>query len=77
MEIRNSKPAFGGRLKTPDYYENLNSILRVLREHSTLRTIARTLNEQLLTTPSGKPWNRSRVSAYLKANDINSTNEKE
>jgi hypothetical protein len=77
MLIRNASPAFGGRLKSPDYYEQVNSIIRVLRGHSTLRVIAQHLNEQLFTTPSGKPWDRSRVSAYLKANDINETNEKE
>lgn len=75
MEIRNAPPVFGGRLKTPEYYEQVNSILRVLRGHSTLRTIAQALNQQLFTTPTGKPWDRSRVSSYLKSNDIDATNK--
>jgi hypothetical protein len=35
------------------------------------------LNANHFTTPSGLPWTRDRLSAYLKGNDINSTNEKE
>jgi hypothetical protein len=77
MQIRNEKPAFGGRLKTPEYYRELNSVIRVLRDHSTLRTIASHLNAQRFTTPSGMDWDRVRLSAYLKTNDINATNDKE
>jgi hypothetical protein len=71
MVIQNAAPAFGGRLKSPDFYREVNSILRVLRGHSTLRVMAHHLNEQGFTTPSGMRWDRSRVSAYLKQNDIN------
>lgn len=77
MRVENAKPAFGGRLKTPDWYASLNSVIRVLRDHSTLRTICQHLNANHFTTPSGLPWTRDRLSAYLKGNDINSTNEKE
>lgn len=75
MRIQNAKPAFGGRHKTPDWYEQVNSVIRVLREHSTLRVIANHLNAQLFTTPSGLEWNRERLAAYLKTSNINSTNE--
>lgn len=75
MRIENAKPAFGGRLKTPDFYRDLNSVIRVLRDHSTLRVICDHLNAQLFTTPRGLSWTRDRLSAYLKQNDINATNE--
>lgn len=74
MLIQNAVPAFGGRLKTDDYYSQVNSIVRVLRGYSTLRTIADALNAQLFTTPSGREWNRDRLASYLKTNDINATN---
>ncbi|WP_156885829.1 recombinase family protein [Massilia niastensis] len=70
MRIENARPEFGGRLKSPEYYEQVNSVIRVLREHSTLRVISNHLNAQLFKTPSGKEWNRERLSAYLKSNDI-------
>lgn len=73
MRIQNAKPAFGGRRKTPEFYESVNSICRTLREYSTLRTICRHLNEQNFTTPAGLPWTRDRLSAYLRQNDINET----
>lgn len=71
MRIENARPAFGGRLKTPDFYRDLNSVIRVLRDHSTLRTICNHLNANHFTTPTGLEWTRDRLSAYLKANDIN------
>jgi hypothetical protein len=77
MQIRNASPAFGGRLKTPEFYQEVNSVIRVLRDHSTLRVISNHLNAQKFTTPSGKEWNRVRLSAYLKTNDINATNSDE
>lgn len=75
MRIENARPKFGGRLKTQDYYRDLNSVVRVLRDHSTLRVICDHLNAQLFTTPTGLRWTRDRLSAYLKANDINTTKE--
>ncbi|GAB3374270.1 hypothetical protein GCM10027317_13910 [Massilia agri] len=74
MRVENARPQFGGRLKSPEYYEQVNSICRVLREYSTLRTIADALNSQHFTTPAGMEWNRHRLSAYLKTNDINKGN---
>lgn len=73
MVIQNNKPQFGGRRKTPDWYLQVNSVIRTLREYSTLRTICVHLNAQNFTTPSGLPWTRDRLSAYLKTNDINKT----
>lgn len=74
MLIQNAVPKFGGRLKTDDYYQNLNSTIRVLRGYSTLRTIANHLNAQLFTTPSGKDWTRDRLASYIKTNNITKGN---
>jgi len=70
MAIQNALPAFGGRLKTDEYYLQVNQIINVLRGHSTLRVIAQHLNDQHFTTPSGRAWNRMRLSSYLKTNDL-------
>ncbi len=70
MLIQNAVPVFGGRLKTDDYYRQVNGIIRVLRGRSTLRTISNTLNSQNFTTPGGLEWNRERLSSYLKTNNI-------
>jgi hypothetical protein len=51
---------------TDDYYVAVNSIVSVLREHSTLAVISDHLNAQKFKTPSGLDWNRDRLSSYLK-----------
>ena len=72
MSVQNARPTFGGRLKTPQYYSEINGVLRVLRPYSTLAVMAQHLNSQGWKTPTDKPWTRSLVSQYLKNNDINS-----
>lgn len=58
-------PRFGGPRNVPSYYSDLNSIVRVLRPVSTLRTIATHLNVQGFQTPSGLEWTRERLANYL------------
>ena len=70
MLIQNAVPKFGGRKKPDEYYMQVNSIIRVLRGYSTLRTIADALNAQQFKTPSDKEWNRDRLASYLKTNKI-------
>jgi len=74
MAIANAKPQFGGRRKTSDYYKAVNAIIAVLREHSTLKTIAEHLTAQNFRTPTDKPWTRDRLATYLQTNKINPAN---
>ena len=71
MPVVPAVPAFGKPLNAPSYYEAVNSIIRVLRPHSTLRTIANHLNAQCFKTPSGMDWNRMHVANYLRNRNIN------
>lgn len=71
MVIQNRRPAFGGKLKTDDYYTQVNAIIAVLRDHSTLRVIASHLTAQGFTTPTGLSWSRNRLATYLKQNKTN------
>lgn len=70
MSIR---PTFGGALQTPTYYEAISVICTVLREYSTLNTIAGHLTAQGFLSPSGKPWNKSRVATFLRSPYYNPT----
>lgn len=71
MVIQNAAPGFGSKLKTEDYYSQVQAIIAVLRGHSTLRTIASHLTAQGFTTPSGLAWTRDRLATFLKQNKIN------
>lgn len=62
----NAVPGFGAKLKTPEFYQAVNSILAVLRPVASLRVMADALNRAGLTTASGLEWNRLRVSNYLR-----------
>ena len=70
MSATNAIPAFGGRLKTPEYYTAISNIVRILKGKSTLRTISQHLNSQGFTTPTGLPFNRDRLVRYIKSNPI-------
>ena len=60
-------PKFGGKRFTNDYYVDVANIVKLLKPTATLATIATALNEASFTTPSGKEWNRKRVSAFLRS----------
>ncbi len=77
MRVNNAIPGFGKQLRTPDFYAIVDSIIAVLRPHSTLRTIAMHLNSQKLPTASGMEWNRERVSQYIRHRKLNATTDKE
>jgi hypothetical protein len=66
MLMQNQQPAFGGKLKTPAFYDAVNSCIRVLRPYSTLRTIANHLNSVGLKTATGLIWNRERLANYIR-----------
>jgi hypothetical protein len=59
-------PRFGAPRNTPEYYAAVNNIVKLLKPAATLATIATALNAASFTTPTGKEWNRKRVSDYLR-----------
>lgn len=65
------KPTFGGRLQAPDFYIAVSNIVAVLRDYSTLTTIAGHLNAQGFQSPSGKPWNKTRVANFVRSRHYN------
>lgn len=73
MPNQAAPPAFGKQLRTPDFYEQCDDIVRALRPMSTLRTIANHLNSLGIRTASGLEWNRERVSQYVRHRGIKST----
>jgi len=70
MQATFIKPAFGGRLQPDSYYESINGILRTLKPYATLRIMADKLNSCGFTTPSGKIWDRQKVSTYMRKRAI-------
>jgi hypothetical protein len=68
MAVQIASPAFGGKLKTDEYYIQVRDIIRVMHGYSTLRRIALTLNEQGFTTPTGLPFTRDRLATFMKQN---------
>ncbi|WP_409519326.1 recombinase family protein [Massilia sp.] len=61
------RPRFGGPLQSPEYYAAVSVICNTLREYSTLAVIASHLTAQGLLSPSGKPFNKSRVATFLRS----------
>ncbi|WP_313034077.1 recombinase family protein [Massilia alkalitolerans] len=61
------KPRFGGPLQAPAYYEAVSSIISVLRDYSTLKTISEHLTAQGFLSPSGKPFNKQRVANFIRS----------
>lgn len=70
MDATNAVPAFGGRRKTEEYYATVSGIIRILRNKAPLSVIATHLNSQGLTTPTGLPFTRDRLTRYIKSNTI-------
>jgi hypothetical protein len=59
-------PRFGGKLKQPAYYASVLQVIQTLRPMATLRTVANALNSAGFVTPSGLPFTRDRVQAFLR-----------
>lgn len=57
---------FGGKRFTSEYYTAVTAICKLLKPTASLATIASALNDASFTTPSGKEWNRKRVSDFLR-----------
>lgn len=64
--MENAKPTFSGRKKVPLFYEMISTVINAHRDKSTLQTIADLLNAQHLYTASDLPWNRKRVSNFIR-----------
>jgi len=59
-------PRFSGKLNVPAYYTAVLQVINTLRPLATLRTVATALNSAGFTTPSGLPFTRDRVQAFLR-----------
>jgi hypothetical protein len=57
---------FGGKRFTTQYYTAVTAICKLLKPTATLAVIAKALNDASFTTPTGKEWNRKRVSDFLR-----------
>lgn len=66
MSEQDTKPGFGARLKTEDYYTQVNAIIGTLRYKASQRVIAEHLNRQGFSTPRSLPWDRQRLANYLR-----------
>ena len=71
MPVTPVRPRFGGPLQNPDYYLSISAICNVLREFSTLKTIAQHLTAQGFLSPSGREWNKSRLVSFLRSPHYN------
>ena len=68
-----AKPTFGGPLMPSLYYEQVSSIIRVLRPHSSLRVIAAHLTSNGFRSPSGLPWCRMKVFNFIRSPQFKAT----
>jgi hypothetical protein len=67
MSALHAPPTFGGKLNNDAYYEAVGNIIKALRPASKLRTIAEHLTAAGFLTPSGLPWNRRRLSDFIRS----------
>lgn len=61
------RPRFGGAKQDAGFYVAVSNIINGLREHSTLTIIASHLSAQGFLSPSGMPFNKSRVATFLRS----------
>lgn len=59
-------PRFGGKRNLPAYYSSVLQVINTLRPMATLRSVATALNAAGFVTPSGLPFTRDRVQAFLR-----------
>lgn len=71
LERFQTRPRFGGKLLSAEFYSQLDSVILSMRPHTTQRAIANRLNELSLTTPTGLPFNRNRLAAYIRNAKLN------
>lgn len=62
-----ASPGFGTPKQLPTYYQQVSSIVSVLKPYSTLRVIACHLTAQGFTTPMGKAWCRQSVANFIRS----------
>ena len=60
------QPTFGARHQDAAYYLSVFDIIDIFRLTSTLREMADSLNLLGLSTPTGLPWTRTRVSNFIR-----------
>lgn len=72
MDFYNSMaaPSFHGKLRTPEFYTAISSVIKANGRMTTLRKHAERLNQLGLTTPSGLVWNRDRVRNFIKNTNL-------
>jgi hypothetical protein len=70
MSTLHAPPVFGGKLNNNRYYEAVASTIKALRPVSSLRAIANHLTTAGYLTPTGLPWNRRRVSDFIRNTTI-------
>ncbi|MQA37849.1 hypothetical protein [Rugamonas aquatica] len=66
MPALQAPPTFGGKLNNDRYYEAVMNTINALRPASSLRAIANHLTAAGFLTPTGLPWNRLRVAAFIR-----------
>jgi len=71
MPVMPVRPRFGGPLQNPDYYLAVSAVCNVLREYSTIATMAAHLTAQGFRSPSGREWNKSRLVSFLRSRHYN------
>jgi len=70
MDATIALPAFHAKLRTPEFYATITSIIRAGGRITRLRAHAERLNALGLTTPSGLPWNKERVRNYIRNTNL-------
>ena len=70
MHATNARPAFGGKLKLPDYYVRTRAFIESLRPTTTLRGIAGLLNKNGYRTPKDLPWDRQGVANFIRNSSV-------
>jgi hypothetical protein len=70
MSVTCMRPRFGGKVRPDFYYEQVNSVIEMLRPTASQATIAAYLNKCGLRTPRGLLFDRQRLANYLRNTSI-------
>lgn len=65
-----SRPGFGVRLCTDEYYLRVDAIIATLRNTASRSVIASHLNRAGFQTPRGLPFDRQRLGNYLRRTKV-------
>ena len=71
MSTQYARPAFGAPKRNPDYYAQTRAYVESLRSTTTMREIARKMNQLGWTTPSGLIWTRQAVMNLMRKQSTN------